>query len=128
MDRTINACSSLRGEIMPPGDKSISHRAMILNSIAEGKAKIDNLSLLLQSALVAEEKVGIMLNVAQENLDKVLELIPALKGPTVSSLTTEGWVAINTIVDEKVVRDLIPELRRVGAQGIVEYPLNKIVV
>ena len=93
----------------------------------EKRAKIENLSLLLQSALRAEEKVGIMLNVAQDNLENVLSLIPALKGPTVSPLTTEGWVAINTIVDETVVRNLFPKLKAAGAEGIVEYPLNKIV-
>ncbi len=93
----------------------------------EKKEKIDKLSLLLQSALLAEEKVGIMLNIREEDLDKMVDILPALKGPTVSKLTTEGWVALTTIVDEHTVRDLIPELRKNGAEDIIEYPLNKVV-
>lgn len=89
--------------------------------------KIENLSLLLKSALLAEEKVGLMMNLKEKDLDVILDLIPSMKGPTVSRLSTEGWVAVNTIVDEHIVRDLIPCLKEAGAQDIVEYPLNKIV-
>jgi ATP phosphoribosyltransferase len=93
----------------------------------EKRAKIDKLGLLLQAALKAEDMVGIMLNVEEKNLHKVQELLPSLRGLTVSKLVTEGWVAVNTIVEEKVVRDLIPELKKIGAEGIIEFPLNKVV-
>ncbi len=91
------------------------------------KAKIDKLALLLKAALKAESKVGLMLNVPASKLDDILEKIPALERPTVAKLAEEGWFALNSIVDEHVVRDLIPELLNAGASGIVEYPLNKIV-
>ena len=71
--------------------------------------------------------VGIMLNIEEKNLEKVQELLPSLRGLTVSKLVTEGWVAVNTIVEEKVVRDLIPQLKEIGAEGIIEFPLNKVV-
>jgi len=91
------------------------------------RAKIETLSMLLQGALLGEEKVGLKMNVARADLDKVLKLLPALRQPTVSPLTNEEWVAIETVLDEREARDLIPELRRAGAEGIVEYPLNKVV-
>ena len=92
------------------------------------KAKIEKLAMLLKAVLAAEGKVGLMLNVKETNLSKILEQLPALERPTVSHLAEEGWCALNTIVDEYVVRDLIPELINNGATGIVEYPLNKLVV
>jgi len=92
------------------------------------KAKIDKLALLLQAALLAEGKVGLMLNVRQADLDRILAQLPALERPTISQLAEEGWCALNTIVDEHTVRDLIPALKAAGASGIVEYPLNKIVM
>lgn len=91
------------------------------------KDKIGKLALLLQSVLAAEKKVALMLNVSQENLKNVLALMPALHRPTVSPLAEEGWFALTTVVDEKVVRDFIPELLAAGAEGIVEYSLNKVV-
>lgn len=91
------------------------------------KNKIDRIAMLLKSALNAEGKVGLLLNVSKENLKKVEELLPALKAPTVSKLETEDWYAVNTIVAETLVRDLIPQLKEAGAEGIVEFPLNKIV-
>ena len=91
------------------------------------KTRIDNLALLLQAAIEAHGRVGLMLNVERANLETVLGLLPALRRPTVSPLAEPEWVAVNTILEEKTVRDLIPRLRSVGAQGIVEYPLNKIV-
>lgn len=91
------------------------------------RKKMQTLSLLLQGAIVAEEKVGLKLNAAKKDLPKILALLPAMKRPTVSPLTQPGWVAIETIIDEPVVRDLIPRLKEVGAQGIIEYPLNKVV-
>ena len=96
--------------------------------IPGSREKISNLVLLLQGAIAAYNKVGIMLNVRREHLDGVLRALPALKNPTISTLSDADWVAINTIVDEDVVRHLIPRLKAAQAQGIVEYPLNKIVL
>lgn len=91
------------------------------------RQKIEQIVTLLKGALVAEEKVGLKMNVSMENLSKVLALLPALRKPTVSSLHGETWVAVETIVDEKLVRDLIYKLKDAGAEGIIEYPLNKII-
>src|SRR5688572_21252279 len=92
------------------------------------RTKIDNLALLLRAAIEAQGRVGLMLNVKRLELDSILALLPALQRPTVSSLSDADWVAVNTIIEERTVRDLIPRLKAAGAQGIVEYPLNKIVV
>jgi ATP phosphoribosyltransferase len=92
------------------------------------KQKLDNIALLLKAAIEAQGKVGIMLNVRRADLDTILGLLPALQRPTVSSLSDPEWVAVNTIIEERTVRDLIPKVKAAGGQGIVEYPLNKIVV
>jgi ATP phosphoribosyltransferase len=89
--------------------------------------KLENLALLLKGALDAEDKVGLKMNVARAKVDEVLAVLTALRRPTVSPLSDPGWVALETIIDEKTVRDIIPRLKRVGAEGIVEYPLNKLV-
>jgi ATP phosphoribosyltransferase len=91
------------------------------------RKKIEQLALLLQAALEAEDKVGLKLNLAKTSLPVILKDLPALKNPTVSPLTDDNWVAIEAIVPEKVVRDIIPVLKAHGAEGIVEYPLNKLV-
>lgn len=91
------------------------------------KKKISRIGMLLQAALAARGKVGLILNVHEANLAKVEALLPSLRSPTVSKLRSEGWYAVNTIIDEHLVRDLIPELKDAGAEGIVEFPLNKIV-
>ena len=91
------------------------------------KAKMEQIALLLKGAIAAEEKVGLKMNVRKENLKKVLAKLPALKNPTISSLSDGGWLAIETIIDERVVRVLIPELKKAGAQDIIEYPLNKVI-
>lgn len=91
------------------------------------KKKIQNISLLLAGAIAAEEKVGLKLNVPAKALKKVLGTLPALHTPTVSSLSDEGWHSVEVIVDEKIVRDIIPSLKDAGASGIVEYPLNKVI-
>jgi len=91
------------------------------------KKKIENLSILLKGALLAGEKVGLKMNVSRENLAMVLKILPAMKNPTVSSLTKGDWVALEVIVDEKQVREIIPALKRAGAEGIIEYPLNKVI-
>jgi ATP phosphoribosyltransferase len=92
------------------------------------RTKIDNIALLLRAAIEAQGRVGLMLNVRRDDLDKVLALLPALQRPTISSLSDAEWVAVNTIIEERTVRDLIPRVKAAGGQGIVEYPLNKIVV
>lgn len=91
------------------------------------KAKMEQIALLLEGAIAAEDKVGLKMNVKKENLEKVIAKLPALKKPTISGLSDDGWVAIETIIDEKVVRVLIPELKEAGACGIIEYPLNKVI-
>ncbi len=91
------------------------------------RRKIENLVMLLQGALNAELLVGLKMNVAKENLPALLELLPALKTPTLSPLSNEDWVALEIIIPEHTVRDLLPMLKRAGAEGIVEYPLNKVV-
>ena len=91
------------------------------------KTKIENIAMLLQAAIAAQGRVGLMLNVRQADLAGVLGLLPALRRPTISPLADNEWVALNTIVEEATVRDLIPKLKQARAEGIVEYPLNKIV-
>lgn len=92
------------------------------------RRKIEDLKLLLVGALEAVGKVGLILNVERKDLDAVLRVLPALKRPTVSPLSEEGWVALNTILEETTVRDILPRLKEAGASGIVEYPLNKVIV
>ena len=91
------------------------------------RAKIGQIALLLRGAIEAESKVGVKMNIAQDNLPKLLQSLPALRNPTVSSLAPPGWVAVETVIDERVVRELIPQLKAAGAEGIIEYPLNKVV-
>lgn len=91
------------------------------------KAKIENLALLLKGAIAAEEKVGLKMNLPEEKLEGILKVLPALRNPTLSQLSKKGWVAIETIIDEHTVREIIPKLRQAGAEGIIEYPLNKVI-
>jgi ATP phosphoribosyltransferase len=91
------------------------------------RRKLDNVALMLQSCLAADGKVGLMLNVKRAQLEAVLRQLPALQKPTVSSLSDPDWVAVNTIVDESVVRTIVPMLKAAGGRGIVEYPINKII-
>jgi ATP phosphoribosyltransferase len=92
------------------------------------KEKLSNIKMLLEGAMLAHGRVGLMLNVHKDSLRHVLDVLPALKRPTISELSEPGWVALNTILEEKMVRVIIPKLKQAGAQGIVEYPLNKIVM
>jgi ATP phosphoribosyltransferase len=104
----------------------IMNREAAANSWKREKA--ENLILMLQGAIDATNKVGLMLNVRREHLDAVLAVLPALKNPTISTLSDPDWVAVNTIIEEAVVRQILPKLKAAKAQGIVEYPLNKIVL
>jgi ATP phosphoribosyltransferase len=92
------------------------------------RSKMEQIALLLKGAISAEEKVGLKMNVRKADLKKVIARLPALKKPTISGLSDDGWFAIETVIDEKVVRVLIPELKNAGAQGIIEYPLNKVIL
>ncbi|MEZ5353413.1 MAG: ATP phosphoribosyltransferase [Bryobacteraceae bacterium] len=92
------------------------------------RRKLDDIKMLLEGAISALGKVGLMLNVEKANLDRVLSVLPALKRPTISHLSDDDWLAVNTILEEATVRTIIPRLKEAGAQGIVEYPLNKIVM
>src|SRR4029079_12336609 len=100
------------------------------NAMADAwkRTKIENIALLLRAAIEAQGRVGIMLNVRRDDLQSVLALLPALQRPTIAPLSDPDWVAVNTIIEERTVRDLMPELKAANAQGIVEYPLNKIVI
>ena len=91
------------------------------------KKKIEGIALLLKGALLAEEKVGLKMNIEKKNLNRLLVLLPALKNPTISELSDKEWVAVETIIDERIVREIIPKLKKVGARGIIEYSLNKII-
>jgi len=91
------------------------------------KRKMDNLILLLKGAILAQDKVGLKMNVSEKDLKQVLKILHALKTPTISGLSAQGWFDVETIIDEAVVRELIPELKKAGATGIIEYPLNKVI-
>jgi ATP phosphoribosyltransferase len=124
--------SSLRANHLRIVDTVLESRTVFIANRAAAadpwkKEKIANLVLMLNGAIAAYSKVGLMLNARREHLDAVLAALPALKNPTISTLSNPDWVAINTIVDEEVVRQLIPRLKAAKAQDIVEYPLNKIV-
>ena len=91
------------------------------------RKKIENIAMLLRAALEADSKVGLKLNIEKLKLDGILQDLPALRNPTINRLTDEAWVALDTVIDERIVREIIPELKTRGAEGIVEYPLNKVV-
>src|SRR5580700_5087533 len=130
-------------EVTETGSSLRANRLRILDTVLEsstvfiinGKSaedpakreKAENLVLMLQGAIAAATRVGLMLNVKREDLPAVLSVLPALKNPTISSLSDSDWVAVNTIIEESVVRQILPKLKAAKAEGIVEYPLNKIV-
>jgi len=91
------------------------------------RQKIETMAMLLRGALDAEVKVGLKLNIEEKNLKKIIKQLPALRNPTINELSQTGWVAVETIIDEHVARDIIPKLISAGAEGIIEYPLNKVV-
>ena len=109
-----------------------SNTQLIANKCSYGdrekRRKIDNLALMLQGAMEAQDRVGLMLNVRKDDLSAVLAVLPALQKPTISHLSDENWLALNTIIDESAAWDVIPRLKEARAEGIVEYPLNKVVL
>jgi ATP phosphoribosyltransferase len=131
-------------EVTETGSSLRANRLRILDTVMESntqlianhnvladpwkRTKLDNIALLLKAAIEAQGRVGMMLNVRRADLAGVLALLPALQRPTISALSDDEWVAVNTIIEERTVRDLIPRLKSARAQGIVEYPLNKIVL
>jgi ATP phosphoribosyltransferase len=112
-------------ELLQSTTRFIANKAAFAD--AWRKQKILDIVLLLQGAMAAEGKVGLMMNVQKKDLDSVLKLLPALQTPTIASLSDPAWVDVNTILDETVVRMIVPKLKAAGARGIVEYPLNKII-
>jgi len=112
-------------ELMTSTPRLIANRDSWKN--AWKRQKVETIAMLLEGALAAEAKVGIKMNIAEKNLAKLLKSLPALRNPTVSHLGQDGWVAVETIMDEHIVREIIPQLKAAGAEGIIEYPLNKIV-
>jgi ATP phosphoribosyltransferase len=125
--------SSLRANRLRVVDTVLeSATVFIMNRVSVSdawkKEKADNLILMLQGAIAAASKVGLLLNVHRDDLAAVLAVLPALKNPTISNLSDPSWVAVNTIIEEAVVRQILPKLKAAKAQGIVEYPLNKIVL
>jgi ATP phosphoribosyltransferase len=124
--------SSLRANKLRIVDTLLTSTPRLIANLASWKEtwkrqKIETLALLLKGALEAEAKVGLKMNIAENNLAKLLRSLPALRNPTVSHLSQAGWVAVETIIDEHIVRELIPQLKAAGAEGIIEYPLNKVV-
>src|SRR5438552_3767553 len=125
--------SSLRANKLKIIDTVLESNTQLIVNIDSWKdqwkrRKLEDMRLLLEGAINALGKVGLMLNVHKDQLCAVLQVLPALKRPTISHLSDEEWLAVNTILDESTVRDIIPRLKQAGAQGIVEYPLNKIVM
>jgi ATP phosphoribosyltransferase len=130
-------------DVTETGSSLVANKLRILETIMESspqiianhdalkdpwkKQKLDKLVLLLQGAHAARDKVGLKLNLPQAQLDQLLKALPALRNPTISQLAQTGWVAVETIIDERIVREIIPELKALGAEGIIEYPLNKVV-
>ena len=117
---------SILDTVMESNTQLIANRATLAESWK--RTKLANVALLLKAAIEAQGRVGLMLNVRRADLSNVLALLPALQRPTISALSDDEWVAVNTIIEERTVRDLIPKLKGARAQGIVEYPLNKIVL
>ncbi len=130
-------------ELTETGSSLRAHKLRIVDTVCESttqfianpkalndrwkKKKMDQIVMLLKGAIIANNMVGLKMNTRKKDLSRILGQLPSLKNPTVSMLSEEGWVAIETVIDEGIVRTLIPELKKAGAQGIIEYPLNKII-
>jgi ATP phosphoribosyltransferase len=131
-------------EVTETGSSLRAHRLRILETVLESntqlianrsswadcgkRRKIENLALMLSGAMAAQDRVGLMLNVRKQNLARVLAVLPALKKPTIATLSDADWVAVNTVIEESEAWQVIPRLKEASAQGIVEYPLNKVVM
>jgi ATP phosphoribosyltransferase len=131
-------------EVTETGDSLRANHLRILDTVLESntqiianpgawsdcgkRRKIENLALMLRGAIEAKDRVGLMLNVHMEDLNRVLSVLPALKGPTISTLSDPHWLAVNTVIEEALAWEVIPRLKEARAQGIVEYPLNKVVL
>ena len=111
--------------LLETNTKFIANKAAWANPAK--RKKIETIALLLRGALEAESKVGLKMNLPKRALDAVVQALPALRNPTISQLSTPDWIALETIIDESVAREIIPQLKALGAEGIVEYPLNKVV-
>jgi ATP phosphoribosyltransferase len=112
-------------EVLQSTTRLIANRDALAD--AWKKTKLDNIALMLQACLNAEGKVGLMMNVPKDRLEEILTVLPALQTPTVSALSDPAWADVNTIIDETVVRAIVPQLKAAGARGIVEYPINKLI-
>lgn len=112
-------------ELMKTNTQLIANKASWKNQWK--RKKIEQIATMLNGSLQAMGKVGLKLNVSKENLKKVMSLLPSLKSPTISTLSSDKWFAVESIVDAKIMRDLIPKLLEAGAQGLIEYPLNKVI-
>ncbi|MDO8735416.1 MAG: ATP phosphoribosyltransferase, partial [Elusimicrobiota bacterium] len=112
-------------EVLTSTTRFIANKKSVKNNWK--KKKIENLAILLKGALAAFGMVGLKMNLKEGNLAKIMNILPALKRPTISRLTIPGWIAIEVIIEEKTVKKIIPELKRGGAEGIIEYPLNKVI-
>ena len=130
--RSTETGSSLRAnnlrilaEVLQSTTRIIANRAAWSDNWK--RAKVENIALMLQACLAAEGKVGLMMNVRRTDLDTVLANLPALQTPTISSLSDPDWIDVNTIVDESIVRTIVPQLKAAGARGIVEYPISKLI-
>ena len=117
--------SRIIDELLSSTPRLISNRETWKNDWKRNK--IETIAMLLRGALDAETRVGMKFNIEEKNLSKVLKKLPALRNPTVSGLSGRGWVAVETIIEEAVAREIIPALKTAGAEGIIEYPLNKVV-
>lgn len=111
--------------LMTSAPQIIAHKAAMRDEWKRGK--IERLALLVQGAHAARDKVGLKMNIAEAQMARLLAALPALRNPTISQLAQPGWVAVETVIDERVVREIIPQLKMLGAEGIIEYPLNKVV-
>ena len=111
--------------LLKTNTKLIANKESWANPIK--RQKIENIAMMLQAALEAADKVGLKLNAPKDSMGHILKILPALRNPTVNRLSDEGWSAVEVILSEKDVRDIIPKLKELGAEGIIEYPLNKVV-
>lgn len=124
--------SSLRANNMRIVDTVLETNTKLIANLrawedAEKRRKIEQIGMLLEGAILGEDKVGLMMNVPRERLQTVLDVLPSMQTPTISALTDEAWVDLIVVLEERVARELIPELKRCGAEGIVEFPLNKVI-